>query len=94
VLVLAAALFSFGEVSADQNFFFPGNLVISRSVYDNNPGNVQVGMTLPPIVRSLEVARRLRTTEPIRRSSTMPWPMRALGLPPRYSWIKSRQMAR
>ena len=29
-------------------FFFPGNLVVSRSVYENNPGNVQVGMTLPP----------------------------------------------
>ena len=29
-------------------YFFPGNLVVSRSVYDNNPGNVQVGMTLPP----------------------------------------------
>jgi hypothetical protein len=26
----------------------PGNLVVSRSVYDNNPDNVQVGMTLPP----------------------------------------------
>ena len=29
-------------------FFHPGNLVLSRSVYDNNPNNVQVGMTLPP----------------------------------------------
>src|SRR5579863_6318819 len=29
-------------------YFYPGNLVVSRSVYDNNPGNVQVGMTLPP----------------------------------------------
>src|SRR6516164_665258 len=29
-------------------FLFPGNLVVSRSVYDNNPSNVQVGMTLPP----------------------------------------------
>src|SRR5215469_9694718 len=29
-------------------YFFPGNLVVSRSVYDNNPRNVQVGMTLPP----------------------------------------------
>jgi len=29
-------------------FFLPGNLVVSRSVYDNNPKNVQVGMTLPP----------------------------------------------
>jgi hypothetical protein len=29
-------------------YFNPGNLVVSRSVYDNNPNNVQVGMTLPP----------------------------------------------
>ena len=26
----------------------PGNLVVSRSVYDNNPDNVTVGATLPP----------------------------------------------
>src|SRR5580700_10415768 len=31
-----------------QRFFLPGNLVVSRSVYDNNPNNVQVGETLPP----------------------------------------------
>src|SRR6202050_67790 len=31
-----------------QRFFFPGNLVVSRSVYDNNPKNVQVGEILPP----------------------------------------------
>src|SRR4029077_20915937 len=29
-------------------YFFPGNLVVSRSVYDNNPNNVAVGTTLPP----------------------------------------------
>jgi hypothetical protein len=29
-------------------FFSPGNLVVSRSVYDNNPNNVQVGELLPP----------------------------------------------
>ena len=29
-------------------FFYPGNLVVSRSVYDNNPNNVQVGEVLPP----------------------------------------------
>ncbi|HEY6412665.1 MAG TPA: hypothetical protein VIX42_03195 [Edaphobacter sp.] len=29
-------------------FFFPGNLVVSRSVYDNNPNNVKVGTILPP----------------------------------------------
>ncbi len=28
--------------------FLPGNLVVSRSVYDNNPANVKVGMILPP----------------------------------------------
>jgi hypothetical protein len=28
--------------------FWPGNLVVSRSVYDNNPNNVKVGMILPP----------------------------------------------
>ena len=28
--------------------FFPGSLVVSRAVYDNNPNNVQVGQTLPP----------------------------------------------
>jgi hypothetical protein len=31
-----------------QRFFYPGNLVVSRSVYDNNPNNVTVGELLPP----------------------------------------------
>ncbi len=38
--------------AADDDFggfrFFPGNLVVSRSVYDNNPNNVAVGTLLPP----------------------------------------------
>jgi hypothetical protein len=29
-------------------FFYPGNLVVSRSVYDNNANNVKVGALLPP----------------------------------------------
>jgi len=33
---------------AQSNYFTPGNLVVSRSVYDNNPNNVQVGQILPP----------------------------------------------
>jgi hypothetical protein len=44
-----------GMVAAGQGFpfgggrqFWPGNLVVSRSVYQNNPENVQVGMILPP----------------------------------------------
>jgi hypothetical protein len=28
--------------------FLPGNLVVSRSVYDNNPNNVMVGASVPP----------------------------------------------
>jgi len=32
----------------DKFFFWPGNLVVSRSVYDNNPNNVKVGEILPP----------------------------------------------
>ncbi|MGA9508035.1 MAG: hypothetical protein WBV55_05245 [Candidatus Sulfotelmatobacter sp.] len=50
-----AALFATIPASAqnsksDRNrfFFFPGNLVVSRSVYDNNPYNVKVGEILPP----------------------------------------------
>ena len=31
------------------DYFYPGNLVVSRSVYDNNPNNIAVGVTdLPP----------------------------------------------
>src|SRR5215471_7221781 len=50
--VLAVLILSgfsrFRTVSAASDFFLPGNLVVSRSVYDNNPNNVSVGMTLPP----------------------------------------------
>ena len=34
---------------ADSAYFLPGNLIVSRSVYDNNPNNVVAGVTqLPP----------------------------------------------
>jgi hypothetical protein len=46
--IVLSVLVGSRAVSADENFFLPGNLVVSRSVYDNNPNNVQVGMTLPP----------------------------------------------
>jgi hypothetical protein len=36
------------KTDRDRFFFWPGNLVVSRSVYDNNPNNVQVGTILPP----------------------------------------------
>ena len=33
---------------ADSSIFTVGNLVVSRSVYDNNPSNVRLGQVLPP----------------------------------------------
>src|SRR6516165_7689291 len=34
---------------ADSDYFQPGNLLLSRALYDNNPNNVQAGFTqLPP----------------------------------------------
>jgi hypothetical protein len=37
-----------GDYSHDQDFhFWPGNLVVSRSVYDNKASNVQIGTILP-----------------------------------------------
>jgi hypothetical protein len=32
----------------DRIVFFPGNLIVSRSVYDNNANNIKVGTMLPP----------------------------------------------
>ena len=43
---LSAQNFSFGF--PQQSPLFPGNLVVSRSVYDNRVSNVTVGETLPP----------------------------------------------
>ncbi len=46
-----AALVSGSAYAHDHHFGFPfisGNLVVTRSVYDNNPNNVTVGETLPP----------------------------------------------
>jgi len=36
------------EHDNDGQHFWPGNLVVSRSVYDNNKGNVAVGAIVPP----------------------------------------------
>jgi hypothetical protein len=51
LLVLSLAVLAVAFSAHAQNgsaFFYPGNLVVSRTVYDNNPNNVQVGMSLPP----------------------------------------------
>jgi hypothetical protein len=47
--VAAGSFVVFADDSPFDNFkFWPGNLVVSRSAYDNNPSNVQVGEVLPP----------------------------------------------
>jgi hypothetical protein len=55
-IVAVVASFFFGLMASANDdsgffgfpFFFPGNLVVSRSVYDNNPNNVVIGTVLPP----------------------------------------------
>jgi hypothetical protein len=40
------------SAQSDGNYFSPGNLVVSRSVYDNNPNNLQEGVTAAAELRS------------------------------------------
>jgi hypothetical protein len=51
-LILVSFIALVGSLTAyAQNgsvYFYPGKLVVSRSVYDNNPNNIQVGTILPP----------------------------------------------
>ena len=53
MLVVASGLFASAQNGSD--YFLPGNLVVSRSVYDNNPNNVQVGELLPPNCQQTQV---------------------------------------
>ena len=53
VISVGLSIFATSAVAQDRDHdrdrvFWPGNLVVSRSVYDNNPANVQVGEVLPP----------------------------------------------
>ncbi len=58
-LVVLSLIVMSGAVAAsaqkDSTFFSPGNIVVSRSVYDNNPNNVQVGELLPPGCQNTQV---------------------------------------
>jgi hypothetical protein len=46
LVAIVGVTVAFAQNGSD--FFLPGNLVVSRSVYDNRPANVQVGDALPP----------------------------------------------
>ena len=48
VLVSTGAAFAGGDDFHGQPHFWPGNLVVSRSVYDNRASNVTIGTILPP----------------------------------------------
>ena len=48
LLISASVAVSAVPGFAQRDYFTPGNLVVSRSVYDNNPNNIQVGQILPP----------------------------------------------
>jgi hypothetical protein len=52
-ILSVAALVTIPAIAEDHDdngriHFFPGNLVVSRSVYDNNANNIAVGTQLPP----------------------------------------------
>jgi hypothetical protein len=51
VVLLLAGVLAGGSVAyagPGSDYFLPGNLVVTRSVYDDNANNVEVGQTLPP----------------------------------------------
>ncbi len=48
VSLAVALIASAAYAQKGSDYFFPGNLVVSRSVYDSNPNTIQVGATLPP----------------------------------------------
>src|SRR5260370_3347646 len=47
-LTIALITGSAAYAQKDSDYFLPGNLVVSRTVYDNNPSTIQPGATLPP----------------------------------------------
>src|SRR5262249_3913090 len=54
-------------------FFWPGNLVVSRSVYGNNPNNVTVGEILPPNCSSTQGGCGAPTGAPYNGSYPLVW---------------------
>lgn len=54
-------------------FFWPGNLVVSRSVYDNNASTVQIGEILPPNCASTQGGCSASTGAPYNGSYPLVW---------------------
>ncbi|HEX3436906.1 MAG TPA: hypothetical protein VHT24_09065 [Pseudacidobacterium sp.] len=53
--------------------FWPGNLVVSRTVYDNNPNNVKAGTILPPNCASTTGGCSASTGAPYNGSYPLVW---------------------
>src|SRR5260370_4371932 len=47
-LTIALITGSVAYAQKDSDYFLPANLVVSRTVYDNNPSTIQPCATLPP----------------------------------------------
>ena len=77
-LLFLCVLFTIPAVAQKNNkkqnlFFWPGNLVVSRSVYDNNPNNVTVGEILPPNCASTQGGCGAPTGAPYNGSYPLVW---------------------
>lgn len=59
--------------NSHQPVFWPGNLLVSRSVYDNNPDNVQVGEILPPNCAQTQGGCGASTGAPYNGSYPLVW---------------------
>jgi len=73
VLFAAPAVAQNSKADRDRFFFWPGNLVVSRSVYDNNPNNVQVGTILPPNCASTQGGCSAATGAPFNGTYPYVW---------------------
>ena len=70
---LAAGMTSYAQNSHNDRKFWPGNLVVSRSVYDNNPNNVKTGMILPPNCAATTGGCSAATGAPFNGSYPLVW---------------------
>jgi hypothetical protein len=59
--------------SSGKTQFWPGNLLVSRSVYDNNPNNVKIGTILPPNCASTQAGCAASTGAPYDGTYPLVW---------------------
>jgi len=72
-LLLTIPAFAQKGPKKQKQFFWPGNLVVSRSVYDNNSNNVTVGEILPPNCAATQGGCGASTGAPYNGSYPLVW---------------------